>query len=187
MELRSRWRTQVLPGLCGEVLDVGAGEGGSLPHLTGASRVTVLEPHRGSARRLAQRRGGPRVTEVVRAPAEAIPLPDASVDAAVCSSVLCSVADQDRALAEISRVLRPGGRLVLLEHVAAGRGSWLLQAQRLVAPFSRLLDRGCDPARDTEAALRQSRLTVIRLERIEATGPWGLRIPHRAAELTTPG
>ncbi len=185
-ELRSRWRRQVLPGLRGAVLDVGAGEGSDLPHLQGASAITLLEPHRGAARRLSQRRTDPRIREVLRAPAEAIPLPDGTVDAALCSAVLCSVTDPDLALAEITRVLRPGGRLVLLEHVAAGPGSWLRRGQRLVAPASRALDRGCDPSRDTEAALRRAPLHVLRLQRLDAGGPWGLRIPHLAAELVRP-
>ncbi len=106
------------------------------------------------------------------------------MDAVLGCAVLCSVADQDQALAEIHRVLRPGGRFVLLEHVVAPRGSWLRWAQRLSAPMSRCLDGGCDPARDTEAALRRSALTVVELHPTETQGPWGVRIPHLVAELT---
>ncbi len=185
MELRARWQAETLPALTGAVLDVGAGSGVSLAFLPRSARVTLLEPHRGSARQLdsiARRRGA----RVLRASAERIPLPAAAFDAAVCSFVLCSVADQDRTLAEVFRVLRPGGRLVIFEHVAAAPGTWLRRGQRLAAPFSRWLDRGCDPARDTETALRRSGFKITELSRADAIGPWGLRIPHLQAVLTRP-
>jgi ubiquinone/menaquinone biosynthesis C-methylase UbiE len=186
-ELRTRWRVNVLPTLDGDVLDVGAGDGGSLAHLPDSARVALLEPHRRSANRLERQVAHRRGSRVLHAGAERIPLAAAAVDAAVCCVVLCSVADQDQALAEIHRVLRPGGRLVLLEHVAAARGTWVRRAQRLVAPVSRLLDRGCDPARDTEAALDRSAFTVEELCRVDSVGPWGLRIPHLLAVLVRPG
>ena len=183
MDLRSRWRRLVLPALDGEVLDVGAGEGRSTGSLPGSARVTSLEPHPGSVRRLRRSAKGRRGARVVQARAEAMPLPDRSMDAAICCVTLCSVDDQDRALAEIHRVLRPGGRLVVFEHVAAPKGTWLRAGQQLVAPFSRATDRGCHPARDTEAALDRSALRIEQLVRIDAAGPWGLRIPHLAAVL----
>ena len=74
-----------------------------------------------------------------------IPLATATIDAVVCCLVLCTVSDQGQALSEIYRVLRPEGQLVLLEHGAARPRTWLRQGQRLVAPFSRRFDRGCDP------------------------------------------
>ncbi len=187
MELRSRWRRLVLPSVRGDVLDVGAGDGSSSSSLPRSVRLTALEPRAGSVRRLRRWVEGRPGARVVQARAEAMPLPDRSVDAAVCCVALCSVDDQDRALAEIHRVLRPGGRLVVLEHVAAARGTWLRAGQRLVAPCSRALDRGCDPARDTEAALARSPLLVDQLLRIDTAGPWGLRIPHLAAVLHRPG
>ena len=186
-DLRSRWRRLVLPTLDGDVLDVGAGEGRSAGALPGSARVTSLEPHAGSVRRLRRSARGRRGTRVVQARAEAMPLPDRSMDAAICCVTLCSVDDQDRALAEIHRVLRPGGLLVAFEHVAAPKGTWLRAGQQLVAPFSRATDRGCHPARDTEAALDRSALQLERLVRIDAAGPWGLGIPHLAAVLSRAG
>lgn len=185
-ELRTRWRGHVLPTLAGAVLDVGAGDGGSLACLPSSARVALLEPDPGSARRLRRQVAHRRGAQVLEAAAERIPLETATVDAAVCCAALCSVADQDQAVAEIHRVLRPGGRLVLLEHVAAEPGTWLRRGQRLVAPFSRWLDHGCDPARDTEAAISRSAFSVVEMRRLNAVGPWRLRIPHLMAVLTRP-
>lgn len=152
LELRARWRAETLPALRGDALDVGAGPGHSLGYLTGATRLVCLEPHIAYVRILEQRTADRPGARVLRGRAERVPLDDGSLDAAVCCAVLCSVRDQDRALREIHRVLRPGGRPLLLEHVAAPRGTWTRQAQRLVAPFSRWVGHGCDPARNTEGA-----------------------------------
>ncbi len=152
-------------------------------HAPGA-RVVLLEPQPRSAsnleRQVARRRGA----RVLRARAEEIPLATATMDAAVCCLALCSVSDQDQALSEIYRVLRPEGQLVLLEHVAARPRTWLRRGQRLAAPFSRRFDRGCDPARDTEAALHRSAFKVAEMRHVDAVGPWRLPMPHLLAVLT---
>lgn len=176
--LLARWRAETLPTLRGDLLDVGAGSGNSLSYLSRDARVVCLEPHAASVRTLECLAGRRPGTRVLQARAERIPLGDASVDAAICCTVLCSVTDQDRALGEIHRVLRPGGRLVLVEHVEAPRGTWTRRGQRLVAPFSRWFDHGCDPARDTEAALARSPFMVVELKRTGARGPFGTTMPH---------
>ena len=185
-DLRTRWQAGILPTLGGDVLDVGAGEGASLAYLPSAARVALLEPHPRSAATLERQVARRRDARVLRAPAERITVADGTMDAAVCCLVLCSVSDQDQALNEIYRVLRPGGRLVLLEHVAARPGTWPRHGQRLVAPFSRRFDRGCDPARDTEAALHRSGFEIVEMRHVNATGPWHLPIPHLLAVLTRP-
>jgi ubiquinone/menaquinone biosynthesis C-methylase UbiE len=85
------------------------------------------------------------------------------VDAVLAATVLCSVRDQDAALAEIRRVLRPGGRFVFFEHVAAPRGTWTRLLQRATAPFSRVFDHGCDPSRETWRSLERARFRDLRL------------------------
>jgi ubiquinone/menaquinone biosynthesis C-methylase UbiE len=138
-----------------------------------------IEPNdrRRTALAAAARRSGHH-RDPLPATAEALPLPDHSVDAVLSTVVLCSVRDQDRALTEIARVLRPGGEFVFAEHVAAPPRTWKRTAQRLIAPLSRALDSGCDPARDTERAVRRSRLQVVELGRYDLPALPGVTVPY---------
>ncbi len=151
MNAYSRRKTQLLGELRGRVLELGAGRGANFPLLAPDVAWIGVEPATGMRRRLA--RGG---HDVLAATAEAIPLADDSVDAVISTVVLCSVRDQDQALRETVRVLRPGGRFVFFEHVAAPRGTWFRRLQQVGAPFNRALDHGCHPARETWRALERA-------------------------------
>ena len=151
--LRAR-RGELLAGLSGDVLEIGAGTGLNLEHYPAGVRLVLLEPDPHMRRRLAARLAGlPFSAEVVPASAEALPFPDSSFDAVVSTLVLCSVADLGRALAEVRRVLRPGGRLALIEHVR-GEGA-LATLQDAIAPPSRLVS-SCSPNRRTVEAVRDA-------------------------------
>jgi SAM-dependent methyltransferase len=141
---------ELLGALTGTVLEIGAGRGANFVHYGLGVRWIGLEPDRRQHEHLvrASARLGRR-SAVLGARAEHVPLADASVDVVVSTVVLCSVADQDRVLAEIRRVLRPGGSFVFFEHVAAPPGSWSRRLQRAWAPYSRRFDAGCDPTRET--------------------------------------
>jgi ubiquinone/menaquinone biosynthesis C-methylase UbiE len=114
-------RKDLLAGLAGQVIDVGAGTGPSFGHYPAAvTRVLGVEPEpRLRAVATAAAQAAPVPVEVTSGVADALPADDASHDAAVVSFILCTVPDQDAALAEIHRVLRPGGTLCFLEHVRA--------------------------------------------------------------------
>lgn len=146
-------RGELLGGLRGDVVEIGAGTGANLDaYGAGVRHLTLLEPSAPMARRLRDRAAAdPREIEVVSAPAEALPLPDASVDAVVSTLVLCTVDDLDRTLAEIERVLRPGGHLALLEHVTGDGATATLQ--RVLARPWRVIGQGCHLTRDPRAAL----------------------------------
>jgi ubiquinone/menaquinone biosynthesis C-methylase UbiE len=162
-------RLRLLAGAGGDVLEIGGGTGANLPcYGPAVGSLTVTEPEPPMLRRLQRRvqedgvpRNGP-ATRVLRAPAEDLPFGDGSFDVAVSTLVLCGVRDQPRALRELRRVLRPGGRLLFLEHVrSADPGTARLQDR--VNWLNRLMVC-CDCNRPTLDAIRHSGFTVTELE-----------------------
>ncbi len=168
-------RARLLASLDGQVLDVGAGTGANLPYLRRASRVVVAEPDAAMRRRLAARLAQAAVpVELSSDPAEKLRYPDASFDAVVFTLVLCTVPSPDRALAEARRVLRPSGRLIILEHVR-GTGTLARWQDRLTPLWSRL-NAGCHLGRDTAAAIERAGFTF---ERAEYFDPYPRPVPAR--------
>jgi SAM-dependent methyltransferase len=161
-------RRLLLDGLAGRVVEIGAGSGLNFAHYPATvTDVLAIEPEptlRAAAERAAI--AAPVPVTVSEGTAEALPVAEGEMDAAVASLVLCSVPDQARALAEIRRVLRPGGELRFYEHVIAERQP--MRAMLQLADRSRLwpaLCGGCHPARDTAAAIEAAGLTIERCER----------------------
>lgn len=161
--LRERRRV-LLQSARGRVLEIGAGTGLNLPHYGGSVTELVLtEPSPYMAARL-RRKLGDRPARVVEAPAEALPFDDGTFDCVVCTLVLCSVRDAARAVAEIGRVLRPGGRVLFIEHVRAEDPRLARWQDRLQRPWG-VIGEGCHPNRDTLATLEAGGLAVEQLER----------------------
>ncbi len=104
--------------------------------------------------------------------AEHLPVEDASVDAVISTLVLCSVSDQAQALSEILRVLRPGGRYVFIEHVAADQDSGLYRTQNLIKPIWTFVGDGCQPNRDTAAAIEQAGFSQVEITPFRAPVPF---------------
>jgi len=108
--------------------------------------------------------------------AERLPALDSSVDAVVSTLVLCCVPDQQRALKEVLRALKPGGKFVFIEHVAAPRGTWLRRLQCWVSPLWRHMGDGCHPDRETWLAIEQAGFTQLTYE--HCTMPVPITSPH---------
>jgi SAM-dependent methyltransferase len=161
-------RRRLLRDLSGRVVEIGAGNGLNFAHYPATvTDVVAIEPEptlRAIAQQAAAR--APVPVSVRQGTADAVPLEDGEMDAAVASLVLCSVPDQARALAELHRVLRPGGELRFYEHVIAR-----CQPKRAIlqlADHSGLwpaIGGGCNPARDTGAAIEAAGFTIERCER----------------------
>lgn len=168
-----RRRRSLVARLEGDVLEIGAGTGFSLKHYLRASRVVAVEPDRSMAARIPGKiAGAPAPVEVVDAEAESLPFPDESFDAVVSVFVLCSVTDQAQALAEIHRVLRPGGTLNLLEHVR-GHGRVAVWQDRL-NPLQRRFFGNCHLNRDTKAAVARAGFDVGEVEETRIPGSCAL-------------
>jgi ubiquinone/menaquinone biosynthesis C-methylase UbiE len=161
-------RRRLLEGLAGRVVEVGAGNGRNFVHYPpSVLEVVAVEPEP-TLRALALDAERSVPVQVRDGSAEALPLADGELDAAVVSLVLCSVPDQGAALAEIRRVLRPGGELRFYEHVvpAGGvkRGVFRLADRTGVWPR---IGAGCHLARDTASAIAAAGFVIERCERIE--------------------
>ena len=159
-------RRRLVAAAHGVVVEIGAGYGATFPFYPAAvTGVLALEPDptlRGLA--LAAASKAPVPVTVKDGVAESLPAADASVDVVVSSLVLCSVADQSVALAEVVRVLRPGGLLLFYEHVRSAHRV-LGAAEDLLTPLWSRVAGGCHPNRDTAAVIAGAGLTVQDLER----------------------
>lgn len=145
-----RWRHRLLVGVEGTVLEVGCGTGRNLPdYPASVDKVVGIDPCLASL--LAARQRAPWVP-LVMASAEALPLRGDRFETVVSSLVFCSVPDPLRGLAEVARVLCPGGRLRMLEHVRDHR-RWAACWQDFIQPAWTRITGGCYPNRDTEATV----------------------------------
>ncbi|MGW2561543.1 class I SAM-dependent methyltransferase [Streptomyces sp. NPDC001514] len=169
------YREELLSGLSGRVIEIGAGNGLNFAHYPAAvSEVVAIEPER-TLRRLAATAAlhADVPVDVVPGAAEALPVKSEAFDGAVVSLVLCTVRDLPRALSEIKRVLRPGGELRFFEHgLAPGRAMARTQRalDRTVWPW---LFGGCHTSRDPVAAMERAGFDIgaYRTLRIPEKGP----------------
>ncbi len=181
-------RRDLLAGLQRTVIEVGAGEGSSFAHYPETvARVLAFEPD-DHLRKLATAKAAsaPRPVTVMAGTAEKIPAKDASADAVVVSLVLCSVADQDEALAEIRRVLVPGGTLAFYEHV---RSTYrlLAAAEDMLSPAWQRIAGGCHPNRDTLSAIIRAGFTVRTIRQFSfAVHPLIPPVAHILGTATSP-
>jgi ubiquinone/menaquinone biosynthesis C-methylase UbiE len=159
-------RHQLLAGAGGRVLELGAGTGLNLDlYPPAVEDLVMLEPDPHMAKRLrVTAAASPRPVSVSEAPAERLPFEDSSFDTAVSTLVLCTVPDPAAALAEVARVLKPGGRLLFLEHVRANDPRLARWQDRFEKPW-RFIGDGCHCNRDTIAAIESSPLRLDDVER----------------------
>lgn len=168
----ARWRARVTEGLTGTVVEIGFGSGLNVPvYPATVTEVLAVEPAH-HARRLAQPRidASPVPVTHVGLDGQALPLDDASCDSALSTFTLCTIADVDAALAEVRRVLRPGGRLHFLEHGLAPDRTVAAWQHRL-EPVQRRLADGCHLTRDPVALVAAAGFEVLRHESRYAKGP----------------
>jgi ubiquinone/menaquinone biosynthesis C-methylase UbiE len=157
-----RRRSALLGGARGRVVEIGAGTGLNIAHYPDSIAELVLtEPEPGMRRRLARRlQRHPRSARIVGAPAERLPLADASVDTVVSTLALCTVNDPERALREIARVLRPDGQLLFIEHVRASSRFLAACQDNLLQPW-RHFAGGCICNRPTVQLMHACGFTVV--------------------------
>lgn len=148
------------------VVELGSGAGANLGYLAPGTRLIAIEPSLQMHRRLLARADEAGIElDLIAQGAESLPLDDAAYDEVICSLVLCTVADPDRVIAEVRRILRPGGRFRFVEHVAAPVWSprrWLQAAIR--RPWKWLFE-GCALDRDTASRIRAAGFRDVEVHR----------------------
>lgn len=156
-----RWRKRQVEQVSGSVMELGAGTGLNLPfYPEGLERLVLVEPDVHKAKLLGEKTPPPGVNpEIVRAPGEGLPFADDSFDTVIETLVLCTVADPEAAVAEIQRVLKPGGRLLFTEHVRSDRPRLGRFQDRMEGPWKKLAD-GCHCNRRTVPMLEANGFDV---------------------------
>ena len=158
-------RRALLAAANGDVLEIGGGTGANLEYYGERVRtLTIVEPEKPMLRRLQRHieQSAPQA-KALRAPAEDLPFNDASFDVVVSTLVLCTVDDVPRALRELHRVLRPGGKLLFIEHVRADDPA-LARTQDRMLPINVRIAHGCHPNRRTLDSIREAGFEVSSLE-----------------------
>lgn len=157
-------RRQLIGQARGRTIDVGSGTGANLELYPPEVELVMTEPDPHMARQLRRKLAeSDREVEFSQAGAEDLPFEDGSFDSAVFTLVLCTVPDQRAALAEVARVLKPGGRMLFLEHVRSDSPKLARWQDRLEKPW-RFIGDGCHCNRDTVAAIEASPLEIEHVE-----------------------
>ncbi|MFB7892779.1 class I SAM-dependent methyltransferase [Microbacterium sp. NPDC056044] len=168
-----RHKQRVFAGLPSEVVEIGPGVGANLRYLPAGGTLVAVEPNRsmrGPLRDAAQR-VGVRL-DLRERMAEQTGLPDGSADCVISSLVLCSVQDPAAVLAEVRRILRPGGTFRFLEHVAGADGTATRAAQRILRRPWAWTFEGCSCERDLEGAIRSAGFESVSIERYRIRTPF---------------
>ena len=163
-QLTRQRKLSLFAGARGKMLEIGAGTAVNLDFIPAGVHWTGVDPNRHSlsyVREAALRSG--HEFDFRQAVAEALPFADASFDSVVSTLTLCSVREPVRVLAEIRRVLRPGGEFLFMEHVAGPEGSGVRRRQGLLRPVFRCLV-GCTPNLDSASLLRAASFTSVEIE-----------------------
>jgi ubiquinone/menaquinone biosynthesis C-methylase UbiE len=174
---KGKHRADLLADARGVVLEIGGGTGANLPYYRDVERLVIAEPDPFMRKKL-----GPKLAqacvpvEVSEADAQRLPFADESFDTVVSTLVFCTIPDPRAALAEIRRVLRPGGRLLFLEHVR-GEGR-VARWQDRIQPFWSWWVPGCHPNRNTVSIIEAAGFLIEKLERFEPPVPLSNFTPH---------
>lgn len=170
-------KRSLFTNLHGKILEIGPGTGPNLSYYPPDIEWIGIEPNPFMHSYLQQEADKLGLHIDIRTgTAEKLDAPDNSVDTVVSTLVLCSVPNLDKTLQEVLRVLKPGGRFLFIEHVAAPNGTVLRQVQNTIKPIWQVIGDGCNPNRETGTALAQAGFASVDYENFDAPVP--LVKPH---------
>lgn len=177
-------RGGLLQDATGDILEIGAGTGLNFPLYAADCKVAAIEPDPSMIRRARERAAKANATiQVFQLDGQQLPFEDHSFDCVVGTLVMCTIPAPEKALAEIRRVLRSGGKYLFLEHVRADAPRLARWQNRLEKPWG-LVAGGCHPNRDTLKTITGSGFNVTSVEKFELGLPWTK--PHVAGVAVPP-
>ncbi len=172
-QLTARRKAALFADLPDHVLEIGAGVGANFRYLRPGTHVTAVEPNPHMLPGLKKRAEAHGVSlQVLPCPAESIPLPDSSVEAVICTLVLCTVPEPQAALTEVRRILKPGGRFLFLEHVGAPARSLSRRLQDLLHSPWHYLFEGCHTNRNTQELIESVGFQTVDVDRYKLRSPF---------------
>jgi ubiquinone/menaquinone biosynthesis C-methylase UbiE len=173
------YKEKLLSGLHGQVVEFGPGSGVNFRYLSRDINWTGIEPNKAFHGNILLKasESGIRASLIPHAD-EIIPLPDNHADFILCTLVLCSVANPPKVVNEMKRILKPGGKLIYIEHVAAPRKSRLRLLQNLVNPLNRFMADGCNCNRETWQLFQNGQFTDGELTHHTVKGTLPFHRPH---------
>jgi ubiquinone/menaquinone biosynthesis C-methylase UbiE len=170
-------KKNLLSGLSGTLVEIGSGTGPNLQYLPDHLSIVGMEPNPFMHKHFlqeARNRGGS--AHLIQGLAQDLPFADETVDVVLSTLVLCSVPDLQQVFAEVLRVLKPGGKFLFLEHVAAGENTRLRQIQEILQPLWAWVGDGCQLNRSTGAEIEKAGFRKVQIEQFLA--PLPLVSPH---------
>ncbi len=178
-KLYGSFKRDLFRNLKGTVVEIGPGTGINFNYLPTGITWLGVEPNEAFHKMLLSQANEKGIQATLLAgEAASIPLEDNSADAVICTLVLCSVNDPAAALAEMKRVLKPGGKLIFIEHVAGPKKSGLRYVQNIINPINRALADGCNCNRETWITIQEAGFTTVELVHHRLKGPLKLHAPH---------
>jgi ubiquinone/menaquinone biosynthesis C-methylase UbiE len=172
-EFMAARKQKLFKNLSGVIVEIGAGTGANFPYFPDEIKYIAVEPHeqiREVLKSEIEKRSFKKA-EILNASAENIPLENNSADVVISTLVLCSVPNVSAALMEIHRVLKPSGKLLFVEHIAAHENTLLLKVQKFVKPMWRKIIDNCHPDRRTDIALKGSGFKSVEFEEFTVPVP----------------
>ena len=155
-ESLEQYRQKLLEDVSGEVLEIGFGTGLNLPHYPDKiKKITTIDPNPGMQKKARSRIAASKIDVDSRVlNGESLPMADASFDSVVCTWTLCSIPQADRAISEVYRLLKPGGKFFFIEH-GLSKDSAIETWQNILTPIQKIIADGCHLNRNIQHLVKQ--------------------------------
>jgi ubiquinone/menaquinone biosynthesis C-methylase UbiE len=178
-KLYGSFKRELFNNIDGRIVEIGPGTGVNFQYLPIGVTWIGIEPNEAFFDVLKEQARGKQINaQVLKGSASQIPVADSSADFVLSTLVLCSVSQPGEVLTEIKRVLKPGGKLLFIEHVAAAKHTNLRRAQNLFNPLNRIAADGCNCNRETWSYLQQRGFSDLKISPIQMKGVFRLHSPH---------